>query len=67
MALVFLVTERCFRLVSPQGITRSAPAVGVFLQGSSFEEIEDVTVGGVPGASGELGPFGCSELALAAI
>jgi hypothetical protein len=67
MALVFLVTERCFRLVSPQRITRSAPAAGVFLQGSSFEEIEDVTVGGVLGASGELGPFGCGERAFEAI
>lgn len=43
-----------------------APA-GVFAQRAAFDQIEDVAVGRILRAFGELGPFGCREFALEAV
>src|SRR5271170_4082285 len=48
-------------------VTRAPPAIGVLPQRAALDEIQDVTVGRVLRALGELGVFGCRELSLEAV
>jgi hypothetical protein len=48
-------------------VTRAPAATGVLPQRAALDEIQDVTVGRVLRALGELGVFGCRELSLEAV
>jgi PIN domain-containing protein len=48
-------------------VTRTPPATEVLPQRAALDEIQDVTVGRVLRALGELGVFGCRELSLEAV
>src|SRR5258708_14779067 len=48
-------------------VTRAPPTTGVLPQRAALDEIQDVTIGRVLRALGELGVFGCRELSLEAV
>ena len=48
-------------------VTRAPPATGILPQRAALDEIQDVTVGCILRALGQLGVFGCREFSLEAV